>query len=258
MGKDSTSLFGFFGISDPLRRLERELKAPKAMTPRDLRGISHRLGAMRADIDQLAASATSELFARIGQLDLNKQQPDQCDWAERAGPWRSRLSPRGYVDFGSPLALGAGVTMFHDAHKADLSLRQEAIHREQAGAAFGLVLDVYRFDGSFLSLVQDLPAAALDGLSLGHFFRVQLTLEREQPIEIYARLNIQHGPNHEQIVRQFAFSGDQALAEFDLAYTKINERRIEKAWLDLIFEGPEMNRIAIWDMVMLRAPRADI
>ena len=95
-------------------------------------------------------------------------------------------------------------------------------------------------------------------MSLGHFFRVQLTLQREQPIEIYARLNIQHGPNHEQIVRQFAFNGDQALAEFDLACTKINERRIEKAWLDLIFEGPEMNRIAIWDMVMMRAPRAYI
>jgi hypothetical protein len=43
-------------------------------------------------------------------------------------------------------------------------------------------------------------------------------------------------------------------AEFDLAYTKINERRIEKAWLDLILEGPEMTRIAIWDVVVMRAP----
>ena len=107
MGKDSTSLFGFFGISDPLRRLERELKSPKAIASRDLLGINHRLRAMRDDIDQLAASATSELFARVDQLEI-KTQPDQCDWAERAGPWQSRLSPRGYVDFPSPLALGAG------------------------------------------------------------------------------------------------------------------------------------------------------
>ena len=48
------------------------------------------------------------------------------------------------------------------------------------------------------------------------------------------------------------------MAEFDLAYSKINERRIEKAWLDLIVEGPEMNRLSIWDMVLLRAPRADV
>ena len=57
---------------------------------------------------------------------------------------------------------------------------------------------------------------------------------------------------------EFDFSGEIALAEFDLAYTKVNERRIEKAWLDLILEGPEMNRIAILDMVMSRAPRADV
>lgn len=84
MGKDSTSLFGFFGISDPLRRLERELKSPKAIASRDLLGINHRLRAMRDDIDQLAASATSELFARVDQLEI-KKQPDQCDWAERGG-----------------------------------------------------------------------------------------------------------------------------------------------------------------------------
>lgn len=257
MGKDSTSLLGFFGISDPLRRLERELKSPKALATNDLRGLNRRLRAMRADIDKLAASATSALYARAGGHEIDKK-PDQCDWAERSGPWRSPLAQRGHVDFPSPLGLGAGVTLFHDATRADISLRQETNPDTSGAATFGLVFDVYRFDGSFLSLVQDLPPAALDGLSLGHFFRVQLQVQREQPIEIYARLNIQHGPNHEQIVRQFSFDGDHALAEFDLAYTKVNERRIEKAWLDLIFEGPEMNRIAIWDMVMLRAPRADI
>ena len=53
-------------------------------------------------------------------------------------------------------------------------------------------------------------------------------------------------------------SGDQGLAEFDLAFTKIRERRVTKAWLDLILEGPAMNRIAIRDLVVLRAPRADV
>jgi hypothetical protein len=78
-------------------------------------------------------------------------------------------------------------------------------------------------------------------------------------VEVYARLNVQHGPNVEQMVRQFDFQGRQrGRAEFDLAYTKINERRIEKAWLDLILEGPEMTRIAIWDVVVMRAPRADV
>jgi hypothetical protein len=256
MGKDRSKLFGFFGQSSPLKRWERALKSPHAMSMRDLLGLQQRMRGMRGEIDRLAARATTEMLARVEGLDV-KQQGDQCDWAERAAPWRSRLSPQAHLDFASPLALRTGVTLFHDANNADLCLRQAPIKGRQ-GAAYGLFLDVYRFDGSFLSLVQDLPWAALQGLSLAHCFRVQLTLTREQPIEIYARLNIQHGPNHEQLVRQFDFSGEIALAEFDLAYTKVNERRIEKAWLDLILEGPEMNRIAILDMVMSRAPRADV
>ena len=51
--------------------------------------------------------------------------------------------------------------------------------------------------------------------------------------------------------------GDMGRADFDLAYTKINERRIEKIWLDVILDRPQMSRIAIWDLVVMRAPRAN-
>ena len=257
MGNERSSLLGLLGLSDPLKRWERDLQSPALLSARDLLGINRRLRGLREDVDRLKVSAETELLARVGNLD-GVVLPDQCDWVERAGPWRARLPQRGYIDFPSPLSLGGGVTLFHDASRADLCLRQEPARSGQTGPAFGMVLEVYRFDGSFLSLVQDLPETALHGLTHGHFFRVKLVLEREQPIEVYARLNIQHGPNQEQIVRQFAFSDDQGVAEFDLAYTRINERRIEKAWLDLILEGPEMNRVAIRDMVILRAPRADV
>lgn len=244
-------------MSHPLKRWERDLETAHGLSTSALQGIQKGLRGLRGDIDRLSQTAETELLSRAGALQ-GIALPDQCDWAERAGPWRMRLAKRGYVDVGSPLSLGAGITLFHDAAHADLSLRQVPAQVAMTGPAFGLVLEVYRFDGSFLSLVQDLPEAAIQGLSLAHFFRVELRLEREQHIEVYARLNIQHGPNHEQIVRQFAFNDTHGLAEFDLAYTKLNERRIEKAWLDLILEGPEMNRIAIRDMVMLRAPRADV
>ena len=44
--------------------------------------------------------------------------------------------------------------------------------------------------------------------------------------------------------------------EFDLAYSKLNEKRVEKAWIDLIFEGPEMNQITLRDLTFSRRPRA--
>ena len=46
--------------------------------------------------------------------------------------------------------------------------------------------------------------------------------------------------------------------EFDLAYTKINEKRVEKLWVDLIFEGPEMNQIILRDVTVTRRPRAEL
>ncbi|MBF9059484.1 hypothetical protein HKCCSP123_09860 [Rhodobacterales bacterium HKCCSP123] len=252
--------FGFLGkFAQPqnVGRWSRALKSPSTLTTRDLSSMHAEMLTLRDSLERMAGTARTELLARVGAAD-GILRPDQCDWAERSAPWRQRIHPRGHVDFGSPLPIGGGVTLFHDATQADVSLRQDPSPAGIVGPVFGLVLEVYRFDGSFLSIVQDLPEAAIRDLTLNHFFGVQLRISREQPLEIYARLNVQHGPNLEQIVRQFRIENDRGVAEFDLAYSAINEKRVEKAWLDLILEGPEMNRVALWDMVMIRAPRADI
>ncbi|MEM6564948.1 MAG: DUF6478 family protein, partial [Pseudomonadota bacterium] len=46
--------------------------------------------------------------------------------------------------------------------------------------------------------------------------------------------------------------------EFDLAYANVNEKRIEKAWLDLIFENPRMNQVTLRDLTFSRRPRAQL
>ena len=233
------------------------MQAPALLSAQDLSGLHAQMRLTRDRIDGLAAQAQMALLQR-SNAEEGIDRPDQCDWAERSAPWRQRLTPRGQVRPGSRHQVGGGMTLYHDAAEADLVLRQDPAPPGLHGPLFGLVFEVYRFDGSFLSLVQDLPETALQGLTRNHFVAVHLRMEREHPIEVYARLNVQHGPNQEQLVRQFEFHEDFGRAEFDLAYTKINEKRIEKAWLDLILEGPEMNRLAIHDMVVLRAPRADI
>lgn len=256
MGYEMPEFLNRLGLAQSLKRWTRALQVPGSIVTRDLKAMYRDMRATRDRIDVLAATAQTELLTRVTGKD-GIERPDQCDWAVRPGPWCAAIRPAGHVDVGSPFVIGSGVTLFHDAVRSDLSVRQVRAHSGLVGPKFGLVLEVYRFDGSFVSLVQDLPAEALEGLTLNHFIAVHLQVTREQPLEIYARLNVQHGPNHEQVVRQFSFEGDRGLAEFDLAYTKINEKRLEKAWLDLILEGPEMNRVEIQDMVLLRAPRAD-
>ena len=257
MGNDRLGFLDRFSLTSSLRRWGRALDAPGMVPARDLSAMHVQMRVARDRIDTLAARAVTELHMRAQGSDAI-ERPDQCDWSERSGPWRQKLKPRGHVRPASPHDLGAGVTLFHDATEAELTVRQDPSPPGVRGASFALVFEVYRFDGSFLSLVQDLPAAALEGLTLNHYIAVHLRMTREHPIEVYARLNVQHGPNHEQIVRQIDFRDEIGRAEFDLAYSRINEKRLEKAWLDLILEGPEMNRLAIWDMVVLRAPRADI
>lgn len=257
MGNEGFGFLDRFGLSQTLRRWSRTVEAPGTVSARELSALHGQMRATRDRIDTLAILAETELLQRATGTD-GIERPDQCDWAERPAPWCRKLRPRGHVRPGSPHDIGGGVTLFHDASEAEMSLRQDVAPAGLHGPAFGLVFEVYRFDGSFLSLVQDLPAAALQGLTLNHYIGVHLRMTREHPVEVYARLNVQHGPNQEQMVRQIDFRDDVGRAEFDLAYSKINEKRIEKAWLDVILEGPEMNRLAIWDMVLLRAPRADI
>ena len=114
------------------------------------------------------------------------------------------------------------------------------------------------FDGSFLSVVLDLPEESVRGLTLRHVIRLDAVVELEKPLEIFVRLNIKHGPNTEQLVREMPLQSSEAFVEFDLAYSRMNERRIERAWVDLIFEGPEMNQIVLRDVTLSRRPRAEV
>ena len=121
-----------------------------------------------------------------------------------------------------------------------------------------LRMDMFRFDGSFLSLVLDLPDEAARGLKLKHLIRLDVIVEMEKPLEIFARLNIKHGPNVEQIVRELPLHEEDVMVEFDLAYSKMNEKRVERLWVDLIFEGPEMNEVILRDVTFSRRPRAEL
>ena len=184
--------------------------------------------------------------------------PEQCDWAWRPRPWTHPVAPHGRGAFASPAAIEQSLTLYHDCPRPELGYRQVTNTRPASAARYAMGLDVYRFSGAFISLVIDLPEEAFAGLTLSHFFEVRVDIDLEQELEIYARLNLQHGPNTEQLVSEMAVQNGFALAEFDLAYTQINEKRMEKIWLDLIFEAPRMNRMTIWDLVLTRAPRADV
>lgn len=240
-----------------LRRWSRAAAAAAETDLGTLRLRRARARALRHKLNELVFVADSRLaLPRIGSNAFVK--PQGTDWSWRPQIWRGPLPRKGLSAVESKQAIGDEVTVFHDCRISELTVSQLRNTRKEDLAPFGVRMDVFRFDGSFLSLVLDLPPEACHGLLRRHLVRLDAVIELEKPLEIFARLNIKHGPNTEQIVRELPLSEPAVFVEFDLAYTKLNERRAEKAWLDLIFEGPEMNQVTIRDLTLCRFPRAEI
>ena len=152
------------------------------------------------------------------------QTPLHADWSYRPELWRGPISPPGIVAINSKSPIGDEVTMYHDCRISELTVRQIRNTREEDLAPFGLRMDVFRFDGSFLSLVIKLTDSAVQGLKRRHLLRLTTTIEMEKELEIFARLNIKHGPNSEQVVRELSNAQGETVVEFEIGRASGRER----------------------------------
>ena len=242
------------------RAVRRWARAARLAARADLPNLRQQRGRARLlklHLDSLIHTADERLaLPMIGSTSFPK--PHNADWAWRPELWRGPLPTPGISSVQTKSMLGHEITLFHDCEFSELTLRQLRNQRAADLAPYGLRMDVFKFDGSFLSLVVDMPDAAVQGLKRSHLLRMEAIVEMEKPLEIFARLNIQHGPNTEQLVRELPLDEENVVVEFDLAYSNLNEKRIEKAWIDLIFEGPEMNQVILRDLTFTRRPRAQL
>ncbi|MGJ8603278.1 MAG: DUF6478 family protein [Marivita sp.] len=240
-----------------LRRFRRWAETARHADLRELRRNRAAARRLKYHLDELIYVADD----RLGLPVLGNQAvpvPYDADWSWRPEAWCGPLSVQGMSAVANKAMLGREVTLFHDCSQSELTLRQLRNTSADDLAAYGLRLDVFRFDGSYLSLVIDLPAEATVGLKRKHLIRFDAIVDLERPLEIFARLNVQHGPNTEQIVRELPVTDRELVVEFDLAYTKLNEKRVEKVWIDLIFENPDMSQVVLRDLYFSRRPRAEM
>lgn len=257
MAKFGTQLFDKALSARIMRRWQRKASKAQDVDLETLRKQSERARTLKAHLDKIIHIADDRLaLPKPGSNKFFK--PHNADWSWRPQLWRGRLPVQGQSSVQTKATVGEEVTVFHDCTLSELGVRQLRNLRESDLAPYGLRIDVFSFDGSFLSLVLDLPEGCVNGLKRTHLLRMDAIVEMEKPIEIFARLNIRHGPNTEQIVRELPLDHPDIMVEFDLAYSNLNEKRVEKAWIDLIFEGPEMNEIVLRDLTFSRRPRAQL
>lgn len=240
-----------------LRRWTRAARRADKVALHVLRQHRVRARALRRQLNRVIHQADARLtLPLIGNNVF--QKPLGSDWAHRPELWREQLTRQGGAAVESATEFGGETKIFHDCSVSELTFRQIRNVREEDLAPFGTSMEVFRFDGSFLSMVVELPDGASQGLTRRHLVRLEAIVELEKPLEIFARLNIKHGPNTEQVVRELPLDGTNTMVEFDLAYTNLNEKRVERMWLDLIFEDPEMNQIILRDLALSRRPRAEL
>lgn len=240
-----------------IRRWTRLAARARTADLAELRAMRSRARSLRRLLDQVIHEGDHRLaLPVIGPNPVRR--PMGTDWTWRPDLWRGPIAVPGQSSVGPRTEVCPGATLFHDCRRSELTFRQIRNTRETDIAPFGFRMDVFRFDGSFLSLVLDLPEDGAAGLKMRHLIRLDVIVEMEKPLEIFARLNIKHGPNVEQIVRELPLNQEEVMVEFDLAYSKMNERRVEKLWVDLIFEGPEMNQVILHDVTFSRRPRSEL
>ncbi|WP_066707757.1 DUF6478 family protein [Celeribacter ethanolicus] len=239
------------------RRWARRATMAEGLSLPTLRRLRGQARGLRWEIDRFLFVADGRLaLPLIGSNAM--QLPLYTDWSHRPELWRGPIPLKGASAVPSKTLIGSEATLYHDCQISELTYRQVRNTSEEDLSPFGLRLDVFRFDGSFLSLSVELPDEACHGLSKRHLVRMDYSIDLEKGIEIFARLNVKHGPNMEQVVRELPLHTDEGYVEFDLAYTKLNEKRVEKLWIDLIFEDPEMNQIVLRDLTCSRRPRAEL
>ena len=241
-----------------LVRWRRVADAARTADPARLRRDVEAARALRRQLDRVIHVAEARLAHPLpGNPAVDR--PADADWTWRPEVWCGPLAVPGLAAMQSQTRLGTELALFHDCRTSEITLRQIRNRRSSDVAAYGLRLDVFRFDGSYLSLALDLPQAACDGLGPDHLMRLGLRVEMEQPVGLYARLNLRLGPNTEQIVREVPApqaDGEGRMLEFDLAYGRLAGRRVDGLWLDLILDGAQMTQVTLRDLTLIRRRRA--
>ncbi|PUB15562.1 DUF6478 family protein [Yoonia sediminilitoris] len=232
----------------------REAETAELATLRAQRQMARQLCVPLQELSHIADGRLG--LPRIGSSTFAR--PAGTDWSWRPRLWRGALPHRGIAPAGSKARLGTELRVFHDCPLSEISLQQVRNSRDHDLAPFGVAMEIFGFQGSFLSLVIDLPDKVCEAFRKQYLIQLAATVEREHPMKIYARLNVKHGPNVQEYLLTVPDDETEATLAFDLAYGELNVKRVEKMWLDLIFENPGMNKVTLRDLNFCRYPRAEI
>lgn len=256
MAGSLSRLIGEFMHRRMLARVRRSLSLAERADASTLRALRTGGRQLRAELDVALGAVDNRLGHPQGRAARIVRKPGM-DWAWRPELWSGPVRPAGMAPAPRHAHLSKHGKLYHDCDLGEIALRQVVNQGSDDLNPYAYLIEVLGFSGTFLSLVVDLPADALAGLARRHVIRLETRIETERPIRIYARLNLRYGPNTEQITRELDQTTRPPEAEFDLAYADFAADQLDRAWIDLFFENPAMNRVTLKDLTLMRMVRAE-
>lgn len=242
------------GRDDWMRLADRQDRRPQPVDP----ALRDRARALHQHLSRFLHASDPCRLRPAGVPDTDLAPGTEWHW--RPDLLQGRISPAAVAAPGTGHRLGRDGALWHDCPDRALILRQSA--RPQPGGRHALGIEVLGFAGRFLSLTMDLPAEVLACLGADRILQLDLAMDAERPIGLYARINLVQGPNTETMLRQLgdpvAGRDNARRVEFDLAYGDLANRPVERAWLDLILDAPRMNALTVRDVRLSGRPRAQI
>jgi hypothetical protein len=198
-------------------------------------------------VDDLIAAAQLPAVTRAGS-----------DWVWRPRLWLMSESAEHSILTSGSLRIGGEIALFSDGKDREVIARQTRHSLPGDTASYGLRVEFYDLTGSYVSVVLDLPPSAVRGLSQKHSLTVDILLTAEADVQCYAALNIESGPNKERLVHGFRPSDRLQSLTFDLSQVAFDAARVERLWLEVVFDPSPMNALQIDDLTLYRTLRREL
>ncbi|RED14066.1 DUF6478 family protein [Pontivivens insulae] len=231
-------------------RRTRVLDDVPVLTLRRWRRQAETVGRLVRNVEQAAARRIDA----SGQDGVGLQAPADASFSFRPAVLSFPQTPTGHVFPMTGTELSAGVALHHDISPAEIIVRQD----RGTDGQYPLIIEVWRGTGSFVSLSLALPEAEAHSVTRDDLIRLSYQLEMEQSCEVFARLNLAHGPNTEQVVRAVELRPGHDWLEFDVHFTQFDPTRTREIWIDLIFNTLPLNRIVVHDLIISRRARLSL
>jgi len=141
---------------------------------------------------------------------------------------------------GSPIC--PGLTLFHDT--------QDGIFAWEQSADCALILTVYQFDGTYLSVAAAVEAERRADFAPGRTLSLTVELAASRPVTTYLRLNAAMAEGHDTLFETRIADRAPLETGFDLSALNLGRSDLRDAWVDIVFANPAMAEIIVSDIAL--------